>query len=66
VNKSQMMLKWSDEKQGKPISRSDAAYVIWKNRQANPALRIKVARKNGETYISSTVLMVGCCIYKDQ
>lgn len=62
--KPAMMLKWQDEKKAQPINRATAAAIIRKNRGAAKELRIKVQRKHGETYISSTFLGVACCIYR--
>lgn len=64
--KPAMMLKWQDEKQARPISRTDAAATIRLNRRADRALRILVQRKHAETYISSTFLGVACCIFRAQ
>jgi len=64
MTKPAMMLKWQDEKNAQPINRATAAATIRKNRRANPALRIKVKRKHGETYISSTFLGIACCIFR--
>lgn len=62
--KPQMMLKWHDEKNARPISRATAAATIWKNRRAPKELRIVVQRRYGETYISSTFLGIACCIFR--
>ncbi|SOE48067.1 hypothetical protein [Orrella dioscoreae] len=59
-----MMLKWADEKNARPISRQDAAATILKNRRAHKSLRVVVRRKQGETYIASDFLGVGCCIFR--
>lgn len=62
--KPEMMLKWQDEPEAQPISRASAAATIRKNRRAPKELRVRVQRKHGETYISSTFLGVACCIYR--
>lgn len=64
MSKPAMLLKWEGETSARPISRASAAATIRKNRSAAPQLRIKVQRKHGETYISSTFLGVACCIYR--
>lgn len=60
----EMMLKWQDEENARPISREIAASIIKKNRNSDKGLRIKVKRKYREIYISSTVLNVACCIFR--
>jgi hypothetical protein len=64
MTKPAMMLKWQDEQIAQPINRATAAATIRKNRRAPRELRIKVQRKHGETYISSTFLGVACCIFR--
>jgi len=64
MNKPTMLLKWADEKNPSPISRSDAADAIRKNRRQPKELRVRVVRKYGETYIASDFLNVACVIYK--
>lgn len=64
MTKREMILKWHDE-DAKPISRCEAARIIRGNRRRakeDVELRIVVARKYKETYITSDVLQVGCCI----
>ena len=65
TRKPNMMLKWRDESEPRPITRADAAHNIRKNRKANPALRVTVRRTHGETYIASDLLGVACCIYRE-
>jgi hypothetical protein len=61
--KPKMLLKWADEKNPQPISRASAAATIRKNRHRG-ALRVRVFRKFGDTYIVSQFLNVGCVIYR--
>jgi hypothetical protein len=62
--KPQMMLKWADEKNARPISRELAAKTIRGNRKQPAALRVKVVRKYRDTYIASDFLGVACVIYR--
>ena len=62
--KPAMMLKWEDEAQAQPIARDDAASTIRKNRRQPAALRVRVTRRHGETYIASQFLGVACVIYR--
>lgn len=64
MGKPAMMLKWQDEKSARPINRAGAAATIRKNRRAPKEWRVKVQRKHGDIYISSTFLGVACCIYR--
>jgi hypothetical protein len=64
MDKPNMLLKWADEKEARPISRCDAADAIRKNRRQPKELRVRVLRKHGETYIASDFLGVGCVIYR--
>ena len=63
MNKPKVMLRWDDGEE-QVISRQDAAREIRKNRNAHPALGVRVFRKFRETYIVSDFLDVGCCIYR--
>lgn len=62
--KPKMVLQWHGER-ALPIARTEAAKIIRGNRRqakARPELRISVCRKYRETYITSELLNVGCCI----
>lgn len=63
MNKPQMILRWNDGGE-QAISRANAAREMRKNRNAHPALGVRVFRKFRETYIVSEFLGVGCCIYR--
>ena len=62
--KPSMLLKWADEGRAQPISRELAARTIRGNRRQPAALRVRVMRRHGETYIASDFLGVACVIYK--
>ncbi|KAL5867542.1 hypothetical protein ACKVWM_011630 [Pyricularia oryzae] len=55
MNKPQMTLRWNDGEE-QAISRAKAAREIRKNRNAHPALGVRVFRKFRETYIVSEFL----------
>ncbi|ARK86081.1 MULTISPECIES: hypothetical protein [Burkholderia] len=63
MSKPQMMLRWNDGEE-QAITRAKAAREIRKNRNAHPALGVRVFRKFRETYIVSEFLGVGCCIHR--
>lgn len=62
--KPEMLLKWADEKEARPISRALAASTIRANRRQPRELRVKVVRRHGETYIASDFLGIGCVIFR--
>ena len=63
MNKPQMKLRWNDGEEH-AITRAKAAREIRRNRNAHPALGVRVFRKFRETYIVSEFLGVGCCIHR--